>query len=292
MPKNESTFDIEINMKAKELIKGSYDLHIHTIPSHVKRSLDDFQLMKEADEAQMAGVLIKNHYESTGSRAILANRTGNFKVKAFGGIVLNWPVGGLNPYAAESSLNLGGSIVWMPTRDSYNCLLSGDMPGDFFERPGIKILDDSDKLLPVVYDIFDVVLKYNACIATGHLSPKESVILCKEARKRNLKTILTHPEWERTVVSKEIQKDMAAIGVRIEKCWYNIAENNCTEEYMIDTIKSIGAEHIYISTDRGQIDREHPVDAMVKFIEVLLKNGFNDDEIKNLTCNVAKSLVN
>ncbi|MGF6906361.1 DUF6282 family protein [Fusobacterium sp. PH5-44] len=279
------------NDKIKELLKGAYDLHTHSYPSHVQRDLNDFQLLEEASNARMGGVMIKNHYEPTGSRAMLMNSSGKYTTKAYGGIALNWPVGGLNSYAVESALNLGSSIVWMPTRDSYNCLLHGDMEGDFFKRPGIKIINDQSKLLPEIYDIFDIVLKYNACLATGHISPEESIILCKEARKHNIKTILTHPEWERTIINKDVQMELASIGVKIEKCWYNIMEKNCTEEYMMSTIKEIGSENIYVSTDRGQVGKSHPAEAMENFIKVLMKNGFTDKEIKNLTSCVAMELM-
>ena len=62
--------------QARALLQGSYDLHIHPIPSHVPRLLDDFEVLAQAEEAGMAGVLLKNHYEPTGARAILANRRG------------------------------------------------------------------------------------------------------------------------------------------------------------------------------------------------------------------------
>ncbi|MDU1910936.1 DUF6282 family protein [Fusobacterium sp.] len=282
---------MENRSHAIELIKGAYDLHIHPYPSHVKRALNDFQLMDEADKVGLGGVLIKNHYEPTGARALLMNYSKKYKTKAYGGIVLNWPVGGLNPYALESSLNLGASIVWMPTRDAYNCLLHGDMEGDFFKRPGIKILNEKDQLLPAVYDIFDIVSKYGVPLATGHISAKESIILCKEGRKRNIKMVLTHPEWERTYMPLEKQKELAEIGVKIEKCWYNIAESNCTVEHMIRTIREIGTENIYISTDRGQVERKKPIEEFINFVEVLLKNNFKEEDIKNLICNVPKFLI-
>jgi len=281
----------ELRARARELAKGAYDLHIHTIPSHAKRALDDLELIREADALGMAGGLIKNHYEPTGSRAIIANRSGQYKTKAYGGVALNWPVGGLNPYAVESALNLGAVMVWAPTRDAWNSLLHGDMPGDFFKRPGIRILDENGELLPVIHDIFDVILKYDGCLATGHLSPEESVILCKAARARNVRTVLTHPEFERTRIPVDVQKELAAIGVVIEKCWYNIAEQNCTEAYMMETVREVGAARIYLSTDRGQEGRERPAEAMLLLIEALLRNGFTDREIGNLIREVPASVV-
>ena len=47
--------------QARALLQGSYDLHIHPIPSHVPRLLDDFEVLAQAEEAGMAGVLLKNH---------------------------------------------------------------------------------------------------------------------------------------------------------------------------------------------------------------------------------------
>lgn len=165
--------------RAIELRKGAYDLHTHPLPSHFSRALDDLELVREADRAGMAGVMIKNHYEPTEARAALINRISGVSARAYGGIVLNWPAGGLNPYAAESALKMGAKIVWMPTRDSRNCLRYGKMEGDFFDRPGIAVLDCGGKLKPEVYEIFEVVKKYGAFLATGHLSPRESLLLCR-----------------------------------------------------------------------------------------------------------------
>lgn len=38
----------------------------------------------------------------------------------FGGITLNRQVGGINPYAVESALKLGGKVVWLPTQSARN----------------------------------------------------------------------------------------------------------------------------------------------------------------------------
>ena len=170
--------------QARALLQGSYDLHIHPIPSHVPRLLDDLEVLAQAEEAGMAGVLLKNHYEPTGARAILANRRGEgFRAKAYGAAVLNWPLGGLNPYAVHSALKMGAHVIFMPTRDAANCLFHGDMPGDFFQREGISLLDKQRNLRREIYEIFEVVRSYRALLATGHISPLESVLLCREGRR-------------------------------------------------------------------------------------------------------------
>lgn len=178
----------------KALLQGSYDLHIHPTPSHFPREFDDFELVEQATDYGMAGVMLKSHYESTAGRAALVNRRmGNVAARAYGGIVLNWPVGGLNPYAVESALRLGAAFVWMPTRDAQNCLRYGDMEGDFFSRTGISVLDQDQKLLPVIHDIFDVVKEHDRVLATGHISPAETMALCKAGRAAGVRMVLTHP---------------------------------------------------------------------------------------------------
>ena len=39
-------------------------------------------------------------------------------MKVFGGVALNQTVGGLNPYAVELALRMGGRMVWFPTLSS------------------------------------------------------------------------------------------------------------------------------------------------------------------------------
>lgn len=278
---------------AKELLKGGYDLHTHTSPSHAGRALDDFMLVREAAEYKMAGVVIKNHYEPTEARASIANQYAGVAdtTVAFGAVTLNWPVGGLNPYAVESSLKLGGKIVWMPTRDSANSLRYGNMNGDFFDRPGISVFNEKNELLPAVYEIMEVVKKYGAYLATGHLSLDETVLVCREGRKAGVNMILTHPDWYRTVVPVEIQKELALLGVLVEKQWNTIADGHISEEAAVKSIRDIGAEHIILSTDRGVKGKEHPAEGMLSFVKFLLDNGFSEKEITTMICENSKQVV-
>lgn len=276
----------------RSLLQGAYDLHTHTIPSQFPRALDDFELVRQATDLGMAGVMIKSHYEPTGARAALVNRNAPAgSARAYGGVALNWPVGGLNLYAVESALRMGASIVWMPTRDAENCLLCGDMPGDFFSRPGISILDEAGRLVPAVYEIIETVKKYDACLATGHLSTAESIALCREGRSRGARMILTHPEWERTVVPRAIQTELADIGVIVEKNWLNIAEGSCTAQAMLENIRAVGTHRVYLATDRGQRGAETPAQGMQRFVALLLENGFTDAEITDMAVRVPKELV-
>ena len=271
------------NITVAALMQGAYDLHMHAAPSPFQRQLDDYELLRQADRAGMAGILLKSHYESTAARATLVNTHAETGARAYGSIVLNWPVGGLNPYAAVNALKRGAKIVFMPTRDSANSLQSGDMPGDFFKRQGITILDEQGKLKSEVYDIMDAVKSYNAALATGHLSPAESIILCREGTARGVRMVLTHPEFSRTIVPAEQQKKLSRLGVYIEKCWYNLADEGYSPAEMAANIHAAGIEHCFMSTDRGQKSKEPPVEAMRLFMTAMLTAGLSENEVYTLT---------
>lgn len=277
--------------KAWELMVDGYDLHVHSAPSAFPRALDSWELVYEANQAGMAGVLLKSHYESTAIRAELINRHSNCKTKAYGGISLNWPAGGLNVYAAENALKVGAKIIWMPTRDSANSLRYGNMEGDFFKRKGIDILDENGELKEAVFEILDTVKKYGAALATGHLSPEESILLCRAGRSRGVRMILTHPEFPRTKIPAQVQEELAEEGVLIEKDWLNVVQGAVSIEEMAQTIRRVGSGRTFIATDRGQRGAPHPTLELHRFICALLEQGMTDSQIRDMVYNVPKSIV-
>lgn len=277
--------------QAKSLLKGAYDLHLHAAPSPFHRALDDFGLLQAAGKAEMAGIVLKSHYESTAARAELVNRHGGSSAQAYGSIALNWPVGGLNPYAVENALIRGAKIVWMPTRDAENSLCCGNMCGDCFDRPGITILDQQHGLKQEIFTIMDIIKRYNAALATGHLSPEESVILCQEGIRRGVRMVLTHPEFDRTAIDAHTQRKLAGQGVWIEKCWYNIAEHNCSAQDMAQHIQEVGMEHCFLTSDRGQSDRELPAEGMLQFLLTLLQAGISYNALYVMTHTVPTQVL-
>lgn len=281
-----------MNIDISELLTGAYDLHIHAAPSPFHRLMDDFELLRAAGRAKMAGILLKSHYEPTAARAELANKYAGSRTTAYGALVLNQPVGGLNPYAVHNALRRGARLVFMPTRDAENSLHSGDMPGDFFRRPGIGIFTSGRRLKPAVYEIIEVIRQYDATLATGHLSPEESVALCQAGLDAGVRMVLTHPEFSRTKVPAPVQQELARKGVLIEKCWYNIAARECSAEQMADTIRMIGAEHCFMTTDRGQDDWESPAEGMVRFAAMLSACGVTRGELTMMLKTVPGKVLN
>src|ERR1700735_2251901 len=92
--------------RARELLRGAYDTHIHIAPDVVEREIDDITRARRFVELGMAGFQLKSHYTSTAERAsvVTAAVPG---VQVLGAIVLNRAVGGLNPVAVEVAAREG-----------------------------------------------------------------------------------------------------------------------------------------------------------------------------------------
>lgn len=284
--------DEKLYTEARAIIRGGFDLHVHNRPSHFSsRQWDDIEVAKQYDECDFGGFLTKSHYDSSVARAEIANLCSGAETKVYGGVVLNHPVGGLNPYAVESCLQLGGKMVWMPTRDSENSLRYGHMSGDFFEREPIRVTDEDGALLPAVHDIFDVMKKYNGWLATGHISPEEAVLLCREGRAQGVNMILTHPDWNRTIVPLEQQKELAQRGVMVEKIWGNVIKGHITAEAMAHSLKVLGAESAFLVTDLGQKDWPRPVDGMVDFVTEMLCQDVGAEALRRMVCDNPRRIL-
>ena len=105
--------------RARELVRGAYDPHIHVAPDVVDRRVSDVALARRFKELGLAGFGLKSHYTSTAERArAVAEAVPG--VHVLGALTLNDAVGGLNPVAVEIAAREGARIVWFPTVSSVN----------------------------------------------------------------------------------------------------------------------------------------------------------------------------
>ena len=98
----------------ESLLQGAYDLHVHVAPDVVPRIQDGTDLAYEAQQAGLAGMLIKDHTAPTTGAAHVLNQAWPEGTRFYSALALNPPVGGLNPYAVEHGFKLGARLVWMP----------------------------------------------------------------------------------------------------------------------------------------------------------------------------------
>src|SRR6266571_9318923 len=83
-----------------QMLNGVVDIHVHSDPDSMPRSIDAIDAAKLARSRGMRGLLLKNHYEPTASLAYIVRKEVP-GIELFGGISLDLTVGGVNPAAVE-----------------------------------------------------------------------------------------------------------------------------------------------------------------------------------------------
>lgn len=277
--------------QAKEMLQGVIDFHIHTGPDIYPRLLNDIEVARQAKRAGMKAILIKSHATITGDRAQIAQAVTDFPV--FGGVALNWHVGGLNKYAVECAAKLAVKEVWMPTTHATNYLKYVDhvpmfaksMPKDI---KGISILREDGSVVPELAPILEIIAKNGMILATGHLSPVEGLALIREARNAGIeKIVVTHPVASFVNYSADQMREAVSLGAT----YLEHVFNDCTPQVanplppsaLGDVIRAIGPEYCIMSTDSGQVVNPPPVKVMAWYIKEMLQYGFSPKAIRTMT---------
>ena len=271
-------------------LDGVIDIHAHTAPDSVPRSIDAIDLAKLAESRGMRAIVYKNHYEPTASLAYLVQKVVP-GIQAFGGIDLNLSVGGMNPVAVEKmALTTGhvGKFVWMATYDTHAQVLAQKQ-----DRPFVAISRDGE-LLPETKAVIAMIAKYNLVLATGHNSPEEDLMLIREARRQGITHIVvTHPMMTPIHMSIPQMHQAAELGAYLEFV-YNGTTGPAKEFEFSDyakAIRAIGVGHCILASDMGQpANPVHP-DGLQLFFEGMRKQGFTQGEIDQMSkVNPAKLL--
>lgn len=266
--------------RARGLLRGAVDIHVHADPDpYAERKADFSATVARAREAGLAGLVLKSHEYPTQPLAWTLDREFS-GIEVYGGVALDWGVGGLNPEAASITLRIGGRVVWMPTFDARHW--RGYRPGGFNSaQEGITILDEDGALLPVCHDILDVIASHDAVLASGHLSPEETGPLLGEALDRGIRCVITHASFWTPV---ELQQEIVARGGYIEQCAIAVAGEDGEEAWpdLLHQVREVGAERVILSSDHGQATNPEPVAALALFGERFVEAGFSDAEVRGM----------
>ena len=258
------------------------DLHIHSDPDSMPRSVDALEACRIAQQRGLRAVVLKNHFEPTASLAwVAAQQTPGLQV--FGGIALNRTVGGVNPAAVERMVRVKGGLgrfVWMPTFDSENQVrVSGE------KRPFVSVTRNG-VLLPEVLEVLRLIAKHDLILATGHLSPVEILLLTKEAKRLGVKRILiTHAMMPPIRMKVEQMKEVAREGAFVELVCNGVLGPRASVS-IGDTaaaIRSVGVEHCILSSDLGQPENPLHFDGLEMLFAGLRKAGLSDADIKRMS---------
>lgn len=270
-------------------VDGAYDLHVHSSPDLFPRIADDAQMVADAARRGFAGVVMKNHFEGTASRAALAARAVP-GLKVYGGLVLNRYVGGINPHAVEVALRLGARVIWMPTLDAACHRAAFGFGGGFLaqssgletQAPGLTILRGG-RLVEEARDVMTLIRERGAALATGHLSFEEIRALVDEAEGQGFrKLILTHPYDKAPGLTLEQVRGLARPSVRVEFVFCSITPRWAFTDAatIARCITAVGAQQFIISSDGGQAHNPMPAEGYHQFVNVLHAAGVARDDFR------------
>ena len=287
---------------ARRLMEGAVDTHVHSAPDLVERKLDDFDVARQARERGMAAVVLKNHFLSTALRAGLvgAQVPG---IRVLGSIVLNQPMGGMNPWAVEAAARGGARVVWLPTFQAENQLAYQSRPGNPPHRadlqvagrsPAVPVFGPDGQLTADAEAVLEIVRDRDLVLASGHLAPDEVERLVARAGAMGLKkVVLTHPDLPVISLPVDLQRRLAERGVFFERT-YNIVNppySTLSMPELAARIRAVGPASTVLATDFGQTHNPTPAEGLEAYIRGLLDNGFTPAEVRPMVGEHARALL-
>lgn len=287
------------------LMQGAVDLHIHSGPSLHPRKVDHIEVLRAADAAGMRAILIKDHYYPTMPITRLMNDNLGCRTEAIGAVVLNNPVGGLNPSAVDYALKQGAKVVWMATAHARNHLEYEAKDVDFKNKFPVNsrktvaaipatLTDDAGVVRDEVKLILDLIAEADAVVSAGHHHVSECFPFYEEAKARGVRRLfLNHPTYVNDCSIEDV-RSLVSMGVKMEHsiCMFIPSTFHLFDDaHLQEVIAAAGIGNTFFGSDLGQKNNPTPVEGMRAIIALLIRLGYDDGQIRLMTTTVAAELV-
>lgn len=295
----EAAVQVRPSKRARLLVRGAYDLHVHVAPDVPPRRIDDVTLARRFGERGLAGFALKSHYTSTAERAQVVSGLVP-GVEVIGTLTLNQAVGGMNPLAVEIAAREGARIVWMPTVDS-----PAETAGQTEPKPGdkvplwarlqhelrglglgvepVRVTDGQGRLLAETRDVLRAIARHGLILATGHLGRDDTFAVVDGALEEGVtRIVVTHPEFPCQDLSIEDQVALAERGCLVERCLTTPWSGKTTWDHVLDGVRAVGVERSLVSSDLGNPDYPPVEDGLALFADRLLAAGFDEDAVREM----------
>jgi len=260
-------------------IIGAIDLHAHHDPDSYPRNADAFEIAKLAKERGLRGIVLKNHWTETAGLAYLVRKYATPGFEVFGAVTLDTAVGGVNPQAVRYMIDVAGGfgrIVWMPTHDSEH-----EVRYNKEQRPFVRV-SQGGTLLSEVHEVIGLVAEHDLTLATGHVTPEETLQILKAAKAAGVKRlIVTHPllDPQFTWMSIEQLKEAANLGAFIELTGGAVSAEGEPKRRAVAAVKAIGASHFVVGSDSGLAGRANHTDTLALAAKALRAAGVSEADL-------------
>jgi len=278
-------------------LKGVIDIHAHGAPeAWLLERPKMLETCKDACRASMKAICFKDHNYLTSAVAYVlqdvidewAPQQGLEPVQIYGGVTLNYAVGGLNPRVVKVALSgdFGAKTkaIYGPSVDSaWQYKLMG-------KEGGISLIDEKGNVRPELKEIIQILASSDkkAFLESGHVTVQEMIAVAEACRDAGVDFVATHVNQEITVLTVEEAKELVKRGA-----WIEISEVSMLGtpivgggwivnfDHSLRLIKELGPERIVLISDAGQPGNP-PVEAYKTMIRVLLSRGFSMDDLNKM----------
>ena len=283
-------------------MEGTCDLHIHGGPDVVDRIGTDLEIARQAQEAGMKAIVLKSVIAPSYVRA-WHTRQQFPGLQVFGGVALDYHVGGINPLAVEPCIRMGGKVVWMPTYHAYGHSLAFGCIGDFKYAggdtvtelpPPIKAVDEDGALSKDTLEVMAQCRDGNIILASGHLSTQETLTMAEGARRMGLKKfVVTHPFFKVPHMDVDTIGRLLELGAYIEFCANEMCPipGSANLEDYVTCIRRFGSERMVLSSDAGHNRKGWPVEELRIFAQWLAYSGVPEETLHRMLCETPAQLL-
>jgi hypothetical protein len=161
----------------------------------------------------------------------------------------------------------------MPTHDSEH-----EVTYNKETRPSVPVSRDG-VLLPETLEVLDLIAEHGLTLATGHVTPEETLMILEEARKRGVtRLIVTHPllDPQYTFMSLAQLRAATELGAIIEITAGSLYREGPGRERVLEAIRTLGPESFFVASDSGLTGSPNHTDALVMAARVLRQSGIDE----------------
>jgi hypothetical protein len=279
-----------------EWLRGVSDLHVYCKPCVYHRLFDEIELAKQFRAVGYRAFVSKRHHccNADSAKIVTKHVPG---IQVFGGVVLNWSVGGLNPHAVDAAILMGAKIIWLGNMHSgtlsskpfyshynwhnlpHNHTLKTRPLKEWMIAPPINLIDlETEELVPVIFDILDLIADASDVILnTCHISYRECYAVIPAAKKAGVDRIMVDHAHRFTI---DQQKKLVSLGAYLE---YDIPKDESKHKNIAEFVNTIGAQKCVITSGMGAATHCHPIDEMRHMMMSLRMNGISEKDVNLMT---------
>jgi hypothetical protein len=275
-----------------DVLRGGVDTHVHGGSDPMERLMLEDDVAIDYTDAGMRAMVFKTWYTPSASRNALVQKAadrhaeaqGVRPVQVFGGVTLNYSVGGFNPEAVKKCLGFPGmKYVWMPMVDSYH---HRRVVYDDWSGFGLSFLDDQRQVIAPVKEILRIIADNDLVLACGHYPYEDAAALVEEARRLGVTRIeLVHPAHIHSKHTIAQMKEQAERGAKLMLSGLGAMAFPLHESgplYAAQIVKEVGATNLIYGSDIGQLQNPPHVVMNRWMVKLLFAYGCTKEELQTV----------